>query len=59
MTAYGVIIYIKGVNIMIIESLKALLFGMIGIFVTMGVITAVLFILNIFSKEKKDEQEKK
>ena len=44
---------------MVIESLKVLLFGMIGIFVTMGVIMFALVILNKFSKEKQKDQEKK
>ena len=42
---------------MVIESLKVLLFGMIGIFVTMGVIMLALVILNACSREKKDESE--
>ena len=43
---------------MVVESLKVLLFGMIGIFMTMGVITVALVILNKISKEKKEDQDK-
>ena len=42
---------------MVIESLKVLLFGMIGIFVTMGIIILALVILSAFSKGKKDKPE--
>jgi len=42
---------------MIIESLKAMLFGMIGIFVTMGIIMTSLIVLNSVSKEKKEEDD--
>ena len=44
---------------MIIESLKVLLFGMIGIFVTMGIIMLALVVLNILNKEKKEESNQK
>ena len=40
---------------MIIESLWVLLFGMIGIFVVMGVIMLSLTILNKFSKPESDD----
>jgi len=43
---------------MVIESLKVLLFGMIGVFVTMGIIMGALFILNMACKEKEDKHEK-
>ena len=42
---------------MIIESLKAMLFGMIGIFITMGIIMTSLIVLNSVSKEKKEEDD--
>jgi len=42
---------------MIIESLKVMLFGMIGIFITMGVIMVALIILNSVSKYKEEEEE--
>ena len=41
---------------MIVESLKAMLFGMVGIFVTMGIIMTSLIILNAVSKEKEEEE---
>ena len=41
---------------MIMESLRVMLFGMVGIFVVMGVIVLALFLLKRFgSKKKKDE----
>jgi len=40
---------------MILEGLKILLFGMVGIFIVMGIIIAVTFILN--RSVKKDEDE--
>lgn len=43
----------------VFESLRVLLFGMIGIFVTMGVIAFTLVILNNFSKDKNKEQKDK
>ena len=49
----------RSLFIMVIESLKVLVFGMIGIFVTMGVIILALVILNVSSKEKKDKPEHK
>jgi len=42
---------------MILESLSVLLFGMIGIFVVMGIIMGVLYILNGFSKKEKKKSE--
>ena len=39
---------------MIIEALRVLLFGMIGIFAVMGIIMLVLYLLKHFSK-KEDE----
>jgi len=42
---------------MIIESLKVMLFGMIGIFITMGIIMVALIILNAVSKYKEEEAE--
>jgi len=41
---------------MIIESLKIMLFGMIGIFFTMGIIMIALIILNHVSKYKEEEE---
>jgi len=38
---------------MIVESLRVLLFGMIGVFFVMGVIMFALFLLNKFSKNKE------
>jgi len=43
---------------MVIESLKVLLFGMIGVFITMGIIMGALYILNIVCKVKEDKPEK-
>ena len=40
---------------MILEGLRILLFGMIGIFVVMGIIIVVTYILN--HSVKKDEDE--
>ena len=45
------------VSDMVIESLKVLLFGMIGVFVTMGIIMSALFILNKLG-EKEDKTGK-
>jgi len=43
---------------MILESLRVLLFGMIGIFVVMGIIMCTLYLLNHFSKKAdKDGSE--
>ena len=43
---------------MIAQSLWALLFGMIGIFVVMGIIALALTILNAINKrQKKDGEE--
>jgi len=42
---------------MIIESLKAMLFGMAGIFVTMGIIMTSLIVLNAVSKEKPEDDD--
>jgi len=40
---------------MIIESLRIMLFGMIGIFVVMGIIMLALYVLKRFSKETEAE----
>jgi len=37
---------------MIYEALRVLVFGMLGIFVVMGIIMCVLYILNKISKQK-------
>ena len=43
---------------MIIESLTALLFGMIGIFIVMGIIALALVVLNrVNGRQKKDNPE--
>ena len=42
---------------MIMEGLRVLLFGMVGIFIVMGIIILVTFILKQFGK--KDKTEKK
>ena len=43
---------------MIMESLRIFLFGMLGIFVVMGVLVLALQILNYFgNKRQKDEAE--
>jgi len=43
---------------MIVESLWTLLFGMIGIFVVMGIIALALIVLNkVKVKEENDELE--
>ena len=39
----------------VLESLKVLLFGMIGIFTTMGIIMLSLVVMNSFSRNKKDD----
>jgi len=40
---------------MIIESLRVLLFGMAGIFLVMGIIVAALTLLNRFSRKDREE----
>ena len=40
---------------MIIEALKALLFGMGGIFLVMGLITAITSLLGLTGKSKKKQ----
>lgn len=44
---------------MIIESLKVFLFGMIGIFIVMGIIIVSLVILNRFSKDNNKKSKQK
>lgn len=42
------------------ETLPTLVFGMIGIFIVIGVVILVTYLLNkAFSKKKKDDSEKK
>lgn len=42
------------------ETLSTMVFGMIGIFIVIGVIILVTYLLNkAFSKKKKDDSDKK
>lgn len=42
------------------ETLPTMVFGMIGIFIVIGVIILVTYLLNkIFSRKKKDDSDKK
>ena len=42
---------------MVIESLKVMLFGMAGIFFVMGLVIACVFVLNLFAKNEKSDDE--
>ena len=42
---------------MILEALKVLVFGMLGIFFVMGMILITVIVLGFFGKNAKDEDE--